>query len=96
MLELCSVAHASERKLRESFTGEYGLPPSRFFRAWALQRVHRMLRDPNKKLETITMAAATFGFYHQGRFASYYKQLHGETPSATLRSVQQSPFESTA
>jgi AraC-like DNA-binding protein len=34
---------------------------------------------------TVSDVAARWGFYQFGRFAAQYRQLFGETPSATLR-----------
>jgi AraC-like DNA-binding protein len=83
--ELCLVTHVSERTLRDAFRREYGLPPSRYFRAWALDQAHRHLVHHEEKAETVTDIAKGLGFDHLGRFAGHYKQIYGESPSATLR-----------
>jgi AraC-like DNA-binding protein len=84
-IEMCSAAHVSERRLREAFTSEFDLPPTQFFRIWALDRAHQRLRQQNPTAETVTTIAARLGFLHLGRFAGYYKSVYGETPSTTLR-----------
>ena len=82
--ELCMIAHVSERTLREAFTREYDLPPTQFFRAWALDQArHRLLHDESSA-ETVTEIASRLGFDHLGRFAGRYRQTYGESPSATL------------
>jgi AraC-like DNA-binding protein len=79
--ELCLVAHVSERRLRKAFTDEFNLPPSRYFRAWALDEAHRRL----VRLDgTVTEVATGLGFDHLGRFAGHYKDIYGEPPSTTL------------
>jgi len=81
--ELCLVAHVSERRLREAFSREYGTPPSRFFRTWALEEARRRLVH-SQGAETVTAVAQELGFDHLGRFAARYRELHGESPSATV------------
>jgi AraC-like DNA-binding protein len=84
--ELCIVAHVSERTLREAFTREYDLPPTQYFRAWALDQAHRQLIHHEHNTETVTEIATGLGFDHLGRFAGRYKQIYGEQPSVTLHS----------
>lgn len=83
--ELCVVTHLSERRLRTAFTDEFDTPPSRFFRAWALQQAHRRLLHHDDVAQTVTEVAAALGFDHLGRFAGQYREIYRETPSTTLR-----------
>jgi len=83
--DLCLAAHVSERRLREAFTREFDLPPSRYFRNWALEATHRRLRDAGPAEHSVTDIAADVGFDHLGRFAGHYRTMYGEPPSATLR-----------
>lgn len=85
--EMCLAAHVSERRLREAFTDEFGEPPSRFFRSWALDRAHRRLREANPAQSTVTQIATAIGFEHLGRFAGHYQLVYGECPSTTLRAA---------
>ncbi len=82
--ELCMVAHVSERRLRLAFTQTFDMPPTRFFRLWALDCAYGRLRRVGGSATTVTTVAADLGFVHLGRFASYYVSTHGELPSATL------------
>lgn len=82
--ELCLVAYVSERRLREAFVQEYALPPSRFFRAWALNEAHRRLLHAEIDEQTVTEVATGLGFGHLGRFSSQYRDVYGENPSTTL------------
>ena len=81
--ELCLVAHVSERRMREAFTEEYDIPPSRFFRLWALDEAHRRLA--RSEGDTVTDIAMGLGFDHLGRFAGHYKGVYSEAPSTTMR-----------
>ena len=85
--ELCKVAHVSERRLREAFADEFAMPPTLYFRDWALDECHRRLRAARPDTATVTGVAADMGFAHLGRFSGYYRELYGECPSSTLRSV---------
>jgi len=75
----------SQRRLRSAFNEEFGEPPSRFFRNWALERARRHLIEAGPTKLTVTEVATELGFDHLGRFAGYYRRLFGEAPSATLR-----------
>jgi AraC-like DNA-binding protein len=83
--ELCLTAHVSERRLSEAFVDEFSQAPSRFFRDWALQRARLRLRTGEPSRITVSRIANDLGFFHLGRFAGRYRELFGETPSATLR-----------
>lgn len=82
--ELCLAAHVSERRLRDAFTEEFDQPPSRYFRAWALDEAHRRLRRTTSERHTVAEVAADLGFDHLGRFAGHYRHMYGEPPSVTL------------
>jgi AraC-like DNA-binding protein len=83
--ELCLATHVSERRLRTAFTAEFDMPPSRFFRAWALEAAHRRLLQCDEKDHTVTSVATSLGFEHLGRFSGRYRETYRELPSATLR-----------
>jgi AraC-like DNA-binding protein len=83
--ELCIINHVSERRLRTAFTDEFDVPPSRFFRAWALEQAHRRLRHNDGRTLTVTEVATTLGFDHLGRFSARYNEMYREAPSVTLQ-----------
>ena len=85
--ELCLAAHVSERRVRSAFAEEFDCSPTRYFRTWALDQVHRRLRDAAPDECTVTQAACDLGFDHLGRFSGWYREVYGETPSATLRAL---------
>jgi AraC-like DNA-binding protein len=84
--ELCLVAHVSERRLRDAFREVYGLPPTRYFRDWALGEARRRLATAEPGVETVTEIAMNLGFAHTGRFSGRYRALFDEAPSVTLGS----------
>ena len=91
--EMRLAAHVSERRLRRAFVHEYGVPPARFFRRWALDRARRHLLEQGDDFTSVTRVALDLGFRHLGRFAAYYRSQFGELPSATLaRSTGRAPL----
>jgi AraC-like DNA-binding protein len=82
--DLCLAAHVSERSLRAAFQQEYGLSPSRFFRAWGLEKARQRLRRAPPEPGLVTRTAFDLGFDHLGRFAARYRNQYGEMPSQTL------------
>ena len=87
--ELCLAANVSERRLRKAFVEEYELPPSRFFRQWALGLAHQRLASVDDDPHTVTNVAMDLGFSHLGRFSAHYKVVYGATPSTTLNGREQ-------
>ena len=85
--ELCLASNLSERRLRKAYNDEFDVSPTKFFRAWALQEARRRLTDCWQSECTVSAVAADLGFSHLGRFAGYYRQTFGESPSETLRTV---------
>ncbi len=91
--ELCLAAHVSERRLRKAFTDVFDLPPSQYFRSWALDVAHTRLAHGDHDRANVTEVAYVLGFDHLGRFAGHYKQIYGECPSVTLRARQRAAPE---
>jgi AraC-like DNA-binding protein len=86
IVDLCSAAAVSERRLRSAFIDCYDMPPSHYLRSRALSAAHQILRRPSPELGSVTSIAHAHGFRHLSNFAHYYRQAHGVTPSETLRS----------
>lgn len=61
------------------------LTPAQYLRRTRLEAARRDLEagDPTVG-DTVQKIAARWGFTHRGRFAQYYRQLYGTTPSHTL------------
>jgi AraC-like DNA-binding protein len=69
----------------EPLLGIADMSPSSYCRLCAMQRVHRTLRSETPVTRSVSEAARRHGFGSLGRFASRYRALYGELPSATLR-----------
>jgi len=83
--QLCHVAGVSERSLRNAFYDVRGMSPKRWAVRARLAEVRRALSDANGTRGAVTTIATDYGFFELGRFASTYRAVFGETPSATLR-----------
>ena len=82
---LCQVAGVSERSLRNAFYDVRGMSPKRCAVRARLAEVRRALSDASGTRGAVTAIATDYGFFELGRFASTYKAMFGESPSATLR-----------
>lgn len=82
--ELCSVVHSSERRLRNAFYDTFGVAPLRFFRLRSMTLARRRLLQAKERDETVPEIAISLGYDHISRFASYYSDVYGESPSATV------------
>jgi transcriptional regulator GlxA family with amidase domain len=83
---LCQVAGVSERSLRNAFYDVRGMSPKRCVVRARLAEVRRALSSANGTRGAVTTIATDYGFFELGRFARTYKEVFGESPSATLRS----------
>ncbi len=84
-VDICLIAHASERSVDYAFQYCYGMSPKAYLKRLRLNAVRRALRAGDPDTTTVRDAAERFGFRHMGHFGRDYKQLFGELPSATLR-----------
>jgi len=82
--ELSSTFHINERTLRRIFIEWYGVSPQQYLLAIRLNGVRKELIKPHSQTTLINDVASRFGFWHMGRFASYYKRQFSELPSETL------------
>lgn len=83
--DLCAGLHVSERTLRYGFQEYFGMGPIAYLKIQRLHRVRRQLQGSTVGQTTVTDVAIQWGFWHMGQFAKDYKQMFGESPSATLR-----------
>jgi AraC-like DNA-binding protein len=83
--ELARQTGVSARALQRAFERSGHPSPMMYLRRLRLHRVQADLAASTPDSATVTMVAARWGFLHLGRFGSQYRQLFGETPSATLR-----------
>ncbi len=83
--ELCSAIGVSERTLRLCCAEFLGMSPSRYLRLRRLKMARTELRRSNSAKTSVAAVARRSGFAEPGRFASFYRAVYGEAPSATLR-----------
>lgn len=82
--ELCRHLNISRRTLQYCFTNMLGTSPVVYLRTERLNNVRRMLRTAN----SVTEAAAHWGFWHFGHFSQEYKLMFGELPSTTFKRMR--------
>jgi AraC-like DNA-binding protein len=85
LAELGEASHVSERRVRTAFRLTHDMAPHEFFLLWGLDLARRRLIASDPTAVTVAWIACGAGFTHLGRFARYYKQQYGESPSVTLR-----------
>jgi AraC-like DNA-binding protein len=74
---------AGPRALNAAFRAVYGVALQQYLLTRRLDLARRQLRDPDGPT-LIKQIALDAGFWHFGRFSLAYRQMFGETPSATL------------
>jgi transcriptional regulator GlxA family with amidase domain len=84
---LAAASCMSPRALEVAFRRHYDSSPLAYARGVRLERVHAaLLRAAQQGVPaSVTDIALQHGFIHMGRFAAYYKQRFGCSPSASLR-----------
>lgn len=87
VVDIASAACVSPRTLEVAFRRRYGQSPLGFLRGVQLDRVHQALQAARlaQRPVQVTDIAMANGFTHMGRFACYYKQRFGISPTLTLR-----------
>ncbi len=81
--QLAARVGISARALQLGFRELVGMSPTAYLRGARLDRVHYELMRGSSR--SVTEVAASWGFYHQGRFAQQYRERFGSLPSETLR-----------
>ncbi|MFG3260010.1 AraC family transcriptional regulator [Streptomyces sp. NPDC048172] len=91
--DMARAARVSIRSLRTGFRTHLGTTPLGHLRRVRLDLVHRELLAlaDGHGTGTVTDVALRWGFTHLGRFAGLYRQVYGESPSATLRRGRDCP-----
>jgi AraC-like DNA-binding protein len=85
LTEICAAIGVAERSLRASCEEHLGMGPIRFLTLRRMHLVHRALRHADPSDSTGTRIVTDHGFCELGRFSVAYRELFGESPSATLR-----------
>jgi AraC-like DNA-binding protein len=83
-VQMCRVAHVSERRLQLAFHDMYRVAPATFVRQRALWECRRALLAADPRDIKVSDVALDHGFHHLSRFASTYRTAFGELPSQTL------------
>ncbi|MFO1027844.1 MAG: helix-turn-helix domain-containing protein [Acetobacteraceae bacterium] len=84
MMDVCADLGVSRRTLHTACVEHLGLSPHRFFLLRRMQLARQALLAADQRATTVTQIATSLGFWELGRFAVNYRQLFGESPSATL------------
>jgi AraC-like DNA-binding protein len=82
--ELAANAGTSVRTLTRAFRRRFATSPQQFIRDRRLEAANRALLIAETGEVTVTEIAMHFGFWHLGRFSTYYRKYFGESPSSTL------------
>ena len=82
--DLCTALDVRMRTLYYAFQEFCGISPINFLRLLRFTKARKDLLDADPKRTSVTDVAARWHFWHFGRFSVEYKNLYGESPSATL------------
>jgi len=75
----------SVRALQQGFAKHVEMVPTALLREVRLRHIREILLDSRPDDTSVTTVAASWGFFHVGRFAGQYRAAYGESPSETLR-----------
>ena len=83
--DVCTALKVSRRELEYAFRSTFDQSPRDFLQALRLNAIRRELLRCDTPIIDV---AYQHGMTHLGRFAASYRQLSGEKPSQTARSVR--------
>ena len=82
---IANAACVTTRAVQLAFKRHLDTTPSAYLRKVRLDRAHHdLMAASGTEPCTVTQVATRWGFNHQGRFASYYRQAYGQNPRQTL------------
>jgi AraC-like DNA-binding protein len=87
--DICAALGVPQRTLNVCCHESLGVGPKRYLLLRRMNLARQALHLADAARTTVTQIAADFGFWSFGRFAVEYRELFGETPSATLRGQRQ-------
>ena len=79
----------SKRTIQYGFKHYLGFTPKEYQQYIRLNGIHNTILNVNDPHTTLSEIAARYNYYHLGHFSTEYKKFFGESPSETLRKVQQ-------
>ena len=85
--DIYQAVFASKRALIYGFQDIFGMGPMSYLKIQRLNGVRRALLVANPKSHQVQDIAYGWGFWHLGHFSHDYKQMFGETPSKTLKTI---------
>jgi len=84
LADLCTAANVSQATLYRAFQEVCGEAPLGYFRKRRMLKARSSLIDARRERGAVKRAALCSGMTALGRFSVEYRQLFGESPSATL------------
>ncbi|MBD8024825.1 helix-turn-helix domain-containing protein [Microbacterium sp. Sa1CUA4] len=81
--DVAASAGMSTRGLQAAFRRALDTTPTEYLRGLRLAGAHEQLRAGGP--ETVAEVARTWGFAHPSRFAAFYRERYGRSPSDTVR-----------
>src|SRR5262249_39033642 len=91
LVELCAATGVSERTLRACCQEHLGMGPVHYLWMRRMHLARRALMRADPMTATVTEVATDLGFWELGRFAVEYREMSGESPSASLRRSSEEP-----
>jgi AraC-like DNA-binding protein len=88
LADLCKATGVGKTTLYNAFANICGVPPLSYFHKRRLMQARSTLLNSDATWGAVKRAALSAGLTELGRFSVEYRQLFGESPSATLRQVQ--------
>jgi len=90
--QLAKIVGAGVRTLEYVFRDYFGVTPKTYLIARRLAGARRELQRFDTQSKFVRDVANNWGFWHLGRFSTYYKGFFGELPSETLEKTSSSDF----
>lgn len=88
--QLCNELGTSSSALSYGFQEIFGLSPMAYLKIQRLNGVRRALRNCDPNTTTVMQVAYQWGFWSAGHFSRNYKEMFGELPLQTLRTLHNS------
>lgn len=84
LLDLSQLCGMRSRSLINAFEAITGYSPMHYLKRLRLSGANRMLQLADPRSTRVIDVATEWGFWHMGHFATDYRAMFGEAPSATL------------